>query len=361
MKIIFVLPDMPGGGTERVVAILANEYVKRGFLVTILLFAGDDRAYPLDDRIEICVVGRVSKGNPLIQLKRLLKMRRFYKKNKDCYIFSFSAMGTVFSVIAAAGIPHSLLVSERNDPTRYSHRKLRDWAYKKADRIVFQTEDMKEYFSEEIKSKSTVIPNPVAENMPKPFRGERKKRIVSVARLQPQKNHKLLLDAFAEFLKEYSEYELHLFGKGELEEKLKIQAKELGIFDKVIFRGFSPNVKGEIWDSAMFVLSSDYEGISNSMIEALAMGIPVISTDCPVGGSRAYIKNQINGILVPVGDRQALAEAMKQIAGNEQLANKLSENGTVIKEIFSLNRIANRFLEESGIRKMKNDENTNCK
>lgn len=114
--------------------------------------------------------------------------------------------------------------------------------------------------------------------------------MVSVARLQPQKNHKLLLKAFAEFVKEYSEYELHLFGIGELEEELRRQAKQLQIEDRVMFRGFSANVKEEIRDSAMFVLSSDYEGISNSMIEALAMGVPVIATDCPAGGKNLYSK-----------------------------------------------------------------------
>ena len=89
MKIIFVLPDMPGGGTERVVALLANEYIKRGYSVAILLFAGKQTAYPLDERIEIMIAGEPSAGNPLIQLKRLFRMRQYYKKNRDCYIFSF--------------------------------------------------------------------------------------------------------------------------------------------------------------------------------------------------------------------------------------------------------------------------------
>ena len=108
-------------------------------------------------------------------------------------------------------------------------------------------------------------------------------------------------------------------------------------------------MKQEIRDSAMFVLSSDYEGISNSMIEALAMGVPVISTDCPVGGSRAYIKNGISGILTPVGDKEALTKAMMKVADSPQFAEILSQNGAKIKETYSLSRIADRFLEEAGI------------
>lgn len=349
MKIVFVLPNMPGGGSERVVAMLANEYIKRNYEVAILLFAGRQVAYPLDERIEICIAGKVSGGNPLIQLSRLIRMRRFYQKNKGCYIFSFCVRGSIFSVIAAAGIPHRLLVSERNDPTRISGQRLRDWSYRKAEKLILQTEDMKKCFTEDIQKKSAVIPNPVSGDMLEPFQGERKKRIVSVGRLQPQKNHRLLLDAFAAFHKVYSDYELHIFGVGELEADLRQRAKDLNIEKEVVFRGFSSNVQHEIWDSAIFVLSSDYEGISNSMIEALAMGIPVISTDCPVGGSRMYIEDGVSGILTPVGDEKALTEAMLKIAGDSDLARKFSANGAKIKEKYSLETIAGRFLAEAGI------------
>ena len=349
MKIVFVLPDMPGGGSERVVAMLANEYVKRGYQVAVLLFAGDHVAYPLDERIEVFIAGQPSDGNPLIQIKRLFKMRRYYRQNKHCYIFSFCVRGTIFSVLAAAGIPHRLLVSERNDPTRITGQRLRDWSYRKAEKLILQTEDMRRCFAEDLQQKSAVIPNPIADDMPAPYRGERSKRIVSVGRLEPQKNHKLLLVAFAEFHKSYPEYELHIFGVGELDKELRRQAGELGIGDLVVFRGFSSNVQQEIRDSAMFVLSSDYEGISNSMIEALAMGIPVISTDCPVGGSRMYIENGVSGLLTPVGDWKALAEAMLKIAGDSAFADGLSANGVKAAKRYGLKNIADRFLEEAGI------------
>ena len=349
MKIVFVLPDMPGGGSERVVAMLANEYVKLGHEVAILLFAGNKTAYELDERVEVVIAGEESSGNPIIRIKRLFNMRRYYKQNKNCCIFSFCVMGTVFSVLAAWGIPHRLLVSERNDPTRIKHQKLRNWAYRKAEKLVFQTEDMKKCFPEDIQVKSVVIPNPVGVEMPEPYVGKRKKWIVSAARLKPQKNHKLLIDAYAQFEKVHSDYELHIFGVGELEQELKIQVKELGLGEKVYFHGFSSNVKAEIRDSAMFVLSSNYEGISNSMIEALAMGVPVISTDCPVGGSAAYIENGVSGILTPVGDKDAMSEAMIKVANNPEWAEELGKNAVKIKEIYSLPRVAQRFLEAAGL------------
>lgn len=349
MKIVFVLPDMPGGGTERVVALLSGELVRRGYQVAILLFAGEKVAYPLDKKIEIHIAGQASGGNPLLQVKRLQNMRKFFKENKDCYVFAFSAMGAVFSAIATVGISHRMLVSERNDPSRYEHQKIRNWAYGKAEKLILQTEDVKSEFPQKLQKKAVVVPNPIASDMPMPFEGERKKRVVSAARLQSQKNQKLLIQAFAEFAKEFPSYELHLFGEGPLEIELKNQAKQLGMEDKVFFRGFSVQAKEEIRESAMFVLSSDYEGISNSMIEALAMGVPVISTDCPVGGSRVYIENNVSGILTPVGDAEALKEAMIKVAKDGEFAKKLSINARRARERYSLSQITDSLLKEAEV------------
>lgn len=345
-KIVFPLPDMPGGGTERVVANLANKFVEKGYSVDILLFAGNTVAYELDDRINIIKVGTESSGNPLIRLKRIGNMRKYYKENIGCHIFAFANMGCVFSTIAAAGLAHTMLVSERNDPRRvpWQHKIVRNWAYSKADKLVFQTEDSMKLFSKKIQKKSVVISNPVSDNLPDYFVGARPKKIVNVARLEPQKNHKLLIKAFAEFYKEYPDFSLEIYGQGGMDSELKALATELELDKAIVFHGFSSNVKDEIKDASMFVLSSDYEGISNAMVEALAMGIPTISTDCPIGGARAYIEDGINGLLTPVGDANALAEAMKKLAKNADIAYKMSQNALSIRDKYSLDNIAKEFL-----------------
>ncbi|MBR5799314.1 MAG: glycosyltransferase family 4 protein [Lachnospiraceae bacterium] len=348
-KIVFVVPNMVGGGTERIVALFANELVKRGYPVAIMIFAGDQVVYPLDERIEVLFVGEKSNGNPLVRLKRIKNMRNYYKANKGCYIFGFSVMGTVFSVVAAAGIPHRLLVSERSDPSKYNLWRIRNWAYGKAEKVILQTEDTKQFFPDKLRKKAVVIPNPVPGNMPLPYQGERKKRIVSVGRLEKVKNHKLLIDAFAEFCKQHTGYELHLLGVGELEQELRAQVTALGLEKEVVFRGFCENVLEEIKDCGMYVLSSDYEGISNSMIEALAMGVPVIATDCPVGGTKMYIEDGVNGLLVPVGNQAAMVQAMQKIAGDPALAGKLSANGVKIREAYGLSKIVDILIKEAGI------------
>lgn len=348
-KIVFIIPNMTGGGTERVISLLSAEYIRRGFQVAIMQFAGYQRAYELDSRVEDFSVSAQSGGNPLIQLGRIRDMRRYFKKNPGCHIFAFCVNGAVFSAIATLGMKRPFLVAERNSPESCKEKKIRNWAYRRADVITFQTADGIGYFPKAIAKKAVIIPNPIDAAIPPRYEGERAKKIVTVGRLHSQKNQALLLEAFSDFRKERMDYELHIYGEGELEEKLKAYAQKLGIGDNVVWHGFSTRVKEEIADSRMFVLSSDFEGISNSMLEALAMGIPTISTDCPIGGARVYIKNNESGLLVPVGDRKALAEAMLRVAGDDELAGRLSVNGAKVRERYSPGSIAERFLEAAKI------------
>ena len=155
----------------------------------------------------------------------------------------------------------------------------------------------------------------------------------------------MLIDAFSIFEKEYPDYTLHFYGKGPLEKELINQVKQLELENKVVFHGFSTKVDEEIRESSMFVLSSNYEGVSNSMVEALALGIPAIATDCPIGGCKMYIKHGENGLLVPVGDEKALAEAMKNVAADPELAKKMSQNARKVREEYSIQRIADMMLK----------------
>ncbi len=347
-KIVFVIPDMPGGGTERVVALLANEYSRQGREVAILLFAGRTLAYPLDEKIEVASVGEPSGGSLRSRMERIRRMRDYYRRNRDCRIWSFSVMGAVFSVAATVGMKHSMLISERNDPNRYEHPYIRNFFYRFADVIVCQTEDAVRCFPKAIRKKSTVIPNPVDIGQIEPYEGVREKRVVAVGRLEPQKNHSLLLRAFSRFAGEHPEYILELYGQGEQRERLIGLAKELGIEEKVSFCGFSSRVREDIRKAAMFVLSSDYEGISNSMLEAMALGVPVIATDCPIGGSHTYIKDGVNGILVPVGEEEPMVRAMCRLAEDDGLGRRIGARAASLREQLRTERIAKRFLECAG-------------
>lgn len=344
MKIVFVIPNMAGGGTERVISLLAREYASRNIEVDILTFAGDACAYQLDKKVKLICVSSQSHGNPLIQIKRLWKMRKYFRKNRGCFIYSFSVAGTIFSAITTLGLPCPIFVSERNDPRQGRQDRLRDWAYSRAVCIATQTQECISYFPSKLRNKMTVIPNPIDDTLPEAYIGEREKTVVYVGRLHHQKNPKLLLAAFAEFVKKHPEYSLHMYGDGEMKEEMEEYARSQEIEDQVVWHGFCADVRKRIYKAGMYVLSSDFEGISNSMTEALAMGIPVIATNCPIGGSAMYIEDGVSGILIPVGDKERLVSAMCAIAEDEKFAQTLSRNAAKIREKYPISKIADQML-----------------
>ena len=335
MKVIFVIVSMAGGGAERVISILANQFVRNGIDVTILMTAGDTVAYKLDDRIHLVSAGGVSGGSMKARLKRIANMRAFFKENKDSTIISFGPGTSFFAVAADLFLGNPFIISERNDPAACEHPRLRNLIYRRAGRMVFQTKEAKECFPLSLQKKGCVIANPISEGLPARHEGERDKTVVAVGRFEPQKNHLLLLEAFAQMHKKHPDYKLRLFGDGSLKEQLVQRMDELGIGDSVLFEGFVKDVPEQIKTAGMYVLSSDYEGISKSLLEAMAMGIPCVSTDCPIGGSALCIENNVNGILVPIRDAAALCEAMCKIAENKEFADEMARKAYEIREKYS--------------------------
>lgn len=344
MKVMFIIPSMAGGGAERVISVLANAFTQNGIETKIMMTAGNICEYPLHSEIELLQAGEMTKGNVGKRIARIYKMRKLFKKHRDAVLVAFEPDAAFFTGIAKIGLSMPLIASERNDPKSFGNSEIRKFAYRWADKLVFQTQEAMGFFDNDIQKKGCVIPNPISDMLPSPYSGIRKKTVVAVSRLEPQKNHKMLLEAFAGFVKDYSEYSLHLYGKGALENDLKQLAKILHIDDKVVFEGFQRDVFEIIRDAGMFVLSSDYEGISNSLLEAMAIGMPVISTDCPCGGSRLCIEDGENGILTPTGDRQALENAMRKIAASEEFSYNLGVKAVKVRERFSTENIVKRWI-----------------
>ena len=345
MKIVFVTAGMGGGGSERVIANLSNYLVKQGHTVLIVMTAGNEVAYWLDHRVIVRSIGERTDGSIMKRFKRILSIRGVIAKDRSQVILSFGTETNLYTILASLFLKNRLIVSERNDPNQCKYQKIRNGLYELADCFVFQTKDARECFSKRIQDRSVVIPNPIKSDLPDPYTGERKKKIVAVGRLNYQKNHRLLLEAFADFNKGYPDYELMIYGQGELLEELTIYSETLQISKQVQFAGFSQKILQEISDAAMYVLSSDFEGVSNSLMEAMAIGIPVISTDCPIGGSAELIEPMKNGILVPVKDRLALAEAMITLAGNPNIGKRLSNRAVSVRETYSNDKICKRWME----------------
>ncbi len=345
MKICFITATMAGGGAERVIANLSNELVKRGHDVTILLTTEYVIEYELDSNVRVVQVSAKTAHDSRKRLQRIWALRKYLKQNRDAYFISMPTDTNIYVLLASLFLKINLTISERNDPNAYENKKLRDIAYILAKKVVFQTPDAKQYFCKRIQKLSTIIPNPVSSNIQVQETIKRRKRVVAVGRLDEQKNHWLLIDAFELFLKEYPEYELYIYGKGNLQEELMQYIQQKNMQSKIVLAGFSKNVWEEVADCAMYVLPSDYEGMPNSLLEAMAVGMPVIATDCPIGGPRMLIEHEKNGLLVPVGDKEKLYLAMRCLEADEAFSKTLADNAAKIKITLSVENICDKWLD----------------
>lgn len=344
-RIVFITPTMGGGGAERVMATLANKLAERGFFVTIAVTRSEGCIYDLNQGVLL-----EENKHSYSAISQIRYIRSILKKYQGAVFISFLTYQNMYTLLAGMGLKQRIIVSERNDPStmldgRNYLEVLRTILYMKAERIVFQTKDARAYFNKKIRRRGVIIPNPVREDLPESYHGAREKRFVAYCRLDRQKNIPMMLEAFAKFCRKYPEYELSIYGKGEEEQALIQMAREMGMEKNVQFCGFAENVHEKIKKAAAFLSSSDYEGISNSMLEAMAIGLPCICTDCPIGGTRMFIKDGYNGMLVKVGDAAEMAEKMCRVAGEEALAERLSKNAVSIKKKLAPDRIVDEWLK----------------
>lgn len=354
MKILFCIDTMTKGGAERVISNLANMFVNEGNEVYILTLLNGDSAYQLDDKIYFDSL-KIKEGKKNVIekifsiLKNVINMRKYIKRNNFDVIISFLPRASWYSAISTIGLKNKLIISERNDPNSIYKSKLQKKMYRliynMADGIVFQTNDAKNFFSKKVQNNSVVISNPVNDIFFDNVKVKKRlKNIVNVGRLSEQKNHKLLIDAFADFSKEYRDYKLIIYGEGPLRKELEAQINNLGLANKVLLPGIENNIKDKIYNSSMFVFTSDYEGMPNSLMEAMALGIPCISTDCPCGGPREIIENNVDGILVHVNNKDEIILAMKKII-EKNLFDSFSEKSKKKMENYKIDIINKKWKQ----------------
>ena len=344
MKIAFTMANMRGGGAERVVSELANCFADCGHAVSIITTRRGGCVYPLREQIKLIDLSPYDKGIAA----RVKAVRQCIKENQFDAVISFLVNTNIETILSASFMKVPVIISERNnpyvDPKDKIYRILRSLTYPHAEGYVFQTPDAQAFFGKSIQKRSTVISNPINPELPEPYEGIRDKRVVNVGRLFPQKNQKMFVDAFCEFYKEHPDYIAEIYGDGPMEEEMAAYIQEKKMQEQIIMKGFCPNVVPEIASAGMFVMSSDYEGMSNALIEAVGMGIPSICTDHPIGGARMTIEDGVSGFLTPVGDAHAMAEKMLQLAADPALAEKFSQNGVKLRNTLSIGEIANQWL-----------------
>ena len=201
------------------------------------------------------------------------------------------------------------------------------------------------HFPRAIAECGTTIPNPLRDDLPQPWRGARRNVVATSGRLVPQKNHPMTIEAFSRFLVKHPGFRLEVYGKGPLEQELRSFAAKLGVADSVDFFGFCDDATKRICSASAYVMSSDFEGLSNSMIESLAMGVPTACTRCAGGGAEQTIVDGVNGLLVDRGDVAGMADAMARLVDDEETSAALSVRALSLRDSLSLDAIGSMWAE----------------
>ena len=346
MKIAFVLPGLGFGGAERVVCNLANCMVEQHDVFIITTSPVASSAYTLNQDVQV-----VSPSPNLSAWKTWLWVRKTCKEIKPSAVLAFMTDTGTFTSLFLAGTGIPTIVSERNDPS--VERKAAGSLMRTLGKVarlftswyVFQSEGAKAYYPKQIQKKSSIILNPLeVDKLPSREADGIDNRIVSVGRLYPQKNQKMLIRAFAAS-KATEKHTLHIYGEGQLRPELEALITELNMQNKVFLEGNSRQVHEDIKNAKLFAFTSDYEGLPNALMEAMAIGVPCVSTDCSPGGARMLIENGENGILISCGDTAALTAVFDELLEDEDKLKKFSANGQKLKESVCVETIANKWLE----------------
>lgn len=351
MKITLFIGSLYGGGAERVACNLANYLSNIGHTVNIITMAESKQSYGLSNKVcNIILLKNVERKNTIFnfiirwnRLKTILK-----NNNTDCYVVLLPVT-TIMLLLLKKKTNAPVIAAERVDPSQYSHLKKKALKIlaKRADKFIFQTNEIRNWYGSSVKNESAVvIPNAINPAFIRPrYEGEREKIIVGVGRLTEQKNFSMLIDAFAELHKEFLDYKLIIYGEGPLKSALEHQVELLGISESVLLPGNEKDIISKLEIASMFVLSSRFEGMPNALMEAMALGVPCVSTDCGGGGARFLIRNGENGLLIPNEDKDAMVEAMKKILSDEKYSEELSKNAHKIIEFLAPDIIYKKWEE----------------
>lgn len=343
-NIIFITSCLSFGGAEKMLSFVAESFAKRQHNVTIINLKRIQNNSDYERIVPGVSIETISKptNNTFKILYYIKHIRKIAKtKNADC-IIGFTMLPNFYASVVGKLLQIPSIISERGNPYRTITESFKDrivmYFINRANGGVFQTNGAKAFYSKGLQERGKVIPNPIF--IPEELQGiswnEHNKTVVYVGRLDNcQKRLDILLKSFALFHSNHTEYRLRLFGKGADERLIEQWCNELGIRENVDFMGLAKQPMKEIVKDGIFIITSDFEGISNSLLEAMAVGLPCVSTDHEPGGARLLITDHENGLLAPVGDIKALAKALEEFADNDALARKCGNNARNVVNRFA--------------------------
>ena len=319
--VLFAIGSLRGGGAERVVSVWASALAEKGYDVSVIVYSRQENEYPVHDNVKIYPIATSEKeSNDISVFERLKRFRRTLKKMKPDVVISFLPIMQIYVALASVGLRIPRVETVRINPWRAgilksSYSKLWRWCFNSGNAVILQSEDQKDFFKKSVQEKCVVIPNPInhkyVENE-KMLYDSTSHRIVAAGRLAEQKNYTMMIDAIKTVSQEYEDVLLEIYGEGDLEDSLCRYIEEKGLQNNIILKGRSNELYNVYKSADIYLLSSDYEGMPNALAEAMACGLPCISTNCKTG-PRDLIDDGKNGFLVECGNAEEMAKKIKLI------------------------------------------------
>ena len=366
VRIVFFIHGLSAGGAERVTVTLANHWAQRGWDVVVVTLTGrESDFYTLDPRVRRCALamdrGSASVGAAVgANLGRLLALRRVLVQERPDAAIAMMTSANVLLALAAIGTRVAVRVgSERVHPPLLplgrTWAALRRATYGRLSRVVAQTEQSATWLAAHTRAPArriAVIPNPVVyplENGP-PYvdlaalRADAGKRrvLLAVGRLDPAKGFDALIDAFAALAGEHPEWGLVILGEGGERARLQDRVRTHGLPGDVFLPGRAGNMGACYAEADAYALTSRVEGFPNSLLEAMAHGLPVVAVDCETGPGE-IVTPDVDGLLVPPDDPAALTGALGRLLRDADLRRALGERAVDVRARFAVDRIAQRW------------------
>lgn len=347
-KIFIVGGTLQQGGAERIMSVLSSEFLYYFSEVKIILWREAPIFYSIPDKIEVVEIPTASGQKRLVA--QMAWFRKYVKRTKPTVVLSFLAPFNMLSLLTLFGLKVPVYIASRSDPfydaPNRMWRWIRDFIYSFASGICVQSEKNKKSFPAYLQQKIGAIYNPVfvsSNLIGRAYMTEKVPVIVSVGRLSKVKNQIMLFEVFKELHEEYPDYRLVIYGEGEYRQELEKKIHELRLDGFIHLPGACKDVLLKILSAEIFVMTSNYEGMSNALIEAMALGLPVISTR--VSGAVDLIQNNVNGKLVAVGDKNELKTALKDWLDNKDKAKQCAIKATKLANRLKIDVIVQQWLK----------------
>ena len=357
MKVTLVIYALEGGGAERVMSTLANYCATHGFDTTLIVFGDATRIpfYPLVPEIRLQQLGIIGDSPGVITLlrsglQRIKILRAAIIASEPEVVVSFLSIVNVLTILCCWNTRIPVIVSERIYPSFIDVNRLwqlmMSWTYRQADLIVLLTQNALPFYPPERGYKAMVIPNPILEPSSLTLPGILfpQPTLIAVGRLHPQKGFDVLLRAFQQLHTKYPEWHLTILGEGPIRAELEELRSTLQLTDCVHLPGQVTNIHAHLRQAEIFVMSSRFEGFPNALGEAMACGLPVVSTDC-LSGPSDIILPDVDGILVPVEDVAALVAALDSLMANPLKRQQLAQAAPQVLERFGLDRVMGIWMD----------------